>query len=173
MSRTALVAAALLALLAGGWFAQQHYQPAPTKPDALAALWQLKLPDAAGVSQPLSQWRGNVMVINFWATWCAPCREEMPDFDALQRQHHAKGVKFIGIAIDNARNVSDFTLKTPVSYPLLIGEGAAHSLARQLGNRSGALPYTLILDREGKIARTHLGRLPRATLEAKLRELGA
>lgn len=173
MPRIALIAVAVVALLAGGWFAQRHYRPAPAQPGAQAALWQLKLPDASGKLQPLSQWRGKILVINFWATWCAPCREEMPDFDALRRQYHSNGVEFVGVAIDNARNVTDFTQKTPVSYPLLIGEGVAHSLTRQLGNPSGALPYTLVLDRDGNIVQSHLGRLPRATLDARLRKLGA
>jgi thiol-disulfide isomerase/thioredoxin len=121
----------------------------------------------------LSQWRGQVVVLNFWATWCAPCREEIPDFVALRTQYRPNGVEFIGIAIDNSASVEQFLQRLPVNYPILIGEGAAHRLARQLGNPSGALPYTIVLDRSGDVVLSHLGRLSRATLESALRKIGA
>lgn len=168
-----LIPLALAALGAGVWLAQTRYAPRTPEAPALAALWQISFPDDTGRPQPLSQWRGQVMVLNFWASWCAPCREEMPDFVALRTQFRSSGVEFVGIAIDNPASVSQFLQQMPVNYPILIGEGAAHSLARQLGNPSGALPYTIVLDRDGNIALSHLGRLPRATLEAALRKLGA
>jgi len=90
----------------------------------------------------------------------------------LSTKYRANGVEFVGIAIDNAASVSQFLQQMPVSYPILIGEGAAHGLARQLGNPSGALPYTIVLDRNGDIVLSHLGRLPRDTLETALRKIG-
>ena len=163
---------AVAALAAGVWLAQTRYAPQPPAEPAVAALWHVGYPDLQGHRQALSQWRGQVVVLNFWASWCAPCREEMPDFDALRTEHRANGVEFVGIAIDNPAGVARFLQQMPVSYPILIGEGAAHGLARQLGNPSGALPYTIVVDRDGAIALSHLGRLPRATLEAALRKLG-
>jgi thiol-disulfide isomerase/thioredoxin len=112
-------------------------------------------------------------VLNFWASWCAPCREEIPDFVALRAQYAAKGVEFVGIAVDNQANVAQFMQRQTINYPILIGEGAANNLARQLGNPSGALPYTIVLDRDGNIVFKHLGRLPRAKLEAILAKMGA
>ena len=168
-----LIPLALAALAAGIWLAQARYAPQTPAEPAVAALWQLRFPDMHGQPQPLSQWRGQVVVLNFWASWCAPCREEMPDFAALRGQYQPKGIEFVGIAIDDADNVSKFLQKHPVNYPILIGEGAAHSLSRQLGNPSGALPYTIVLDRDGNIVLTHLGRLPRATLETVLAKIGA
>lgn len=167
-----IIPVALAALAAGIWFAQtRHVAPqAPTVPTG--ALWRLSFPDERGQPQALSQWRGQVVVLNFWASWCAPCREEMPDFVDLRTQFQPSGVEFVGIAIDNPANVTRFLRQQPVNYPILIGEGAAHSLARQLGNPSGALPYTIVLDRDGSIALSHLGRLPRATLESALRKIG-
>ena len=162
---------AAAALAAGVWLAQTRYAPQTPEAPALAALWRLKFPDVQGQPQSLSQWRGQIVVLNFWASWCAPCREEMPDFVALREHHHPKGVEFVGIAIDNATNVAHFLQQQPVNYPILIGEGAAHSLTRQLGNPSGALPYTIVLDRDGKIALMHLGRFPRAKLEAALTKI--
>ena len=163
---------ALAALAAGMWLA--HARDAPQGPvDPAHALWQHSFPDERGQPQPLSQWRGQVVVLNFWASWCAPCREEMPDFVALRTLYRSQGVEFIGIAIDSPANVAQFLQRQPVNYPILIGEGPAHSLARQLGNPSGGLPYTIVIDRDGSIALSHLGRLPRATLETALRKIGA
>ena len=171
MTRKALpyAVAIVIALVAGFWFAQRHYSPKPPAGAAVDALWSMQFADAQGQRQALSQWRGQVLVLNFWATWCAPCREEMPDFDALRRQYHDRGVEFVGIAIDNERNVTQFLQQMPVSYPILIGEGAALAVARQLGNTAGALPFTLVIDGGGEIALSHLGRLPYAELEAALR----
>jgi len=164
---------ALLALAAGIWLAQTRYAPhAPLAP-AVSALWQLGFPDVKGREQALSQWRGKVLVLNFWASWCAPCREEMPDFVDLRAQYQPKGAEFVGIAIDNPANVAQFLQQLPVNYPILVGGGSAHTLARQLGNPSGALPYTIVFDRDGNVVLSHLGRLPRATLESALRKIGA
>lgn len=164
---------ALAALAAGVWLAQTRYAPQTPAAPAVAELWQLGFPDLEGRQQSLSQWRGQVVVLNFWASWCAPCREEMPDFAGLRAQYRPQGIEFVGIAIDNADNVAQFLQRQPVGYPILIGGGAAHSLARRLGNPSGALPFTVVLDRDGNIALSHLGRLPRATLEAALQKIGA
>lgn len=167
-----VVPLALAALAAGMWLAHTRYAPqAPAAPGD--ALWQLSFPDVRGQPQALAQWRGQVVVLNFWASWCAPCREEMPDFVELRTQYRAGGVEFVGIAIDNQANVARFLQRQPVNYPILVGEGAAHGLVRQLGNPSGALPYTIVLDRDGTVTLSHLGRLPRATLDAALRKIGA
>ena len=168
-----IIPVALAALAAGIWLAQTRYAPQPPAAPAVAALWQVGYPDLQGHRQALSQWRGQAVVVNFWASWCAPCREEMPDFAVLRTQFRSSGIEFVGIAIDNPASVSQFLQQMPVNYPILIGGGAAHSLARQLGNRSGALPYTIVLDRDGNIVLSHLGRLPRAKLEATLRKIGA
>src|SRR5512138_2832805 len=167
--RLFLVLPALAALAAGVWLAQSRqaaHVPA-------AALWQLDFPDVAGQRQPLARWRRQMLELNFWASWCAPCREEIPDFVALHREFAPKGVEFVGIAIDSPAQVRQFLQTLPVSYPVLIGEGAALNLARQLGDAGGALPYTIVFDRDGKVVLTRLGRLPRATLETALRQHGA
>jgi thiol-disulfide isomerase/thioredoxin len=164
-----VVPLALAALGAGVWLAQIRFAPKAPAAPVVAAMWQLGFPDAQGKRQTLAQWRGQMLVLNFWASWCAPCREEMPDFVSLRAQYRPRGVEFVGVAVDNSANVAQFLQRQPVNYPILIGEGAAHNLARQLGNPSGALPYTIVLDRDGNILLSHVGRLPRATLEAALR----
>jgi thiol-disulfide isomerase/thioredoxin len=131
------------------------------------ALLGLTLPDVAGKPQPLAQWRGKVLVVNFWATWCAPCRDEMPQFMQLQRDLGANGVQFVGIAADSADKVAQFADELHLNYPALIGGYGAIELSGTLGNSLMALPFTVVVDRGGRIAHTQLGPLP----EAKLRTI--
>jgi thiol-disulfide isomerase/thioredoxin len=153
-NRVAIAAAAILALAAGIGLALFDRAPADT-----TALLALSLPDPTGRPQPLSQWHGKVLVVNFWATWCAPCREEMPDLVRAQKEYGAKGLQIIGIAADNADKVQEFAKEIGLNYPALIGGYAAIDLSKDLGNSLVALPFTLILDRQGKVAYTHLGPL--------------
>jgi thiol-disulfide isomerase/thioredoxin len=151
-NRLAFGTAAVLALVAGIGLALFDRTPV----DATALL-ALSLPDSAGQPQPLAQWQGKVLVVNFWATWCAPCREEMPDLVRAQDEYGAKGVQIVGIAVDNADKVQQFAKEIKLNYPVLIGGYAAMDLSKDLGNSLVALPFTLILDRRGKVAYTHLG----------------
>ena len=98
-----------------------------------------------------------MLVVNFWATWCAPCREEMPDLVRAQKEYGAKGLQIVGIAADDAGKVQQFAKEIDLNYPALIGGYAAIDLSKDLGNNLVALPFTLILDRQGKVAYTHLG----------------
>jgi thiol-disulfide isomerase/thioredoxin len=151
-SRVAIGAAALLALGAGIGLALFDRAPA----DA-SALLALTLPDPSGRPQPLSQWQGKVLVVNFWATWCGPCREEMPDLVRAQKEYGAKGLQIVGIAADDADKVQQFAKEIQLNYPALIGGYAAIDLSKDLGNSLVALPFTLVVDRQGKVAYTHLG----------------
>ena len=144
--------AAALALAAGIGLATLDRAPADT-----TSLMALSLPDPAGKVQAMAQWRGKVLVVNFWATWCAPCREEMPDFVRAQEEYGAKGLQVVGIAADNADKVQQFAEEIKLNYPALIGGYGAMDLSKELGNSLVALPFTLILDRQGKVAYTHLG----------------
>lgn len=132
------------------------------------ALWNLPFPNLSGTTQTLGDWRGKTLVINFWATWCAPCREEIPDFIAIRSEYASKSVEIVGIAIDNAQAVKPYAQQMGISYPLLIGEGGALEMSRALGNPSGALPYTVVIAPNGAILLRHLGRLPKAKLQAIL-----
>jgi len=122
-------------------------------------LLSLSLLDLQGHPQRLSQWQGKVLVVNFWATWCVPCREEMPEFVRAQQELGAKGLQFVGIAIDQPALVSQFVTELKLNYPALIGSYDVVDLSRPLGNRFAALPFTVILDREGHIAHTQMGPL--------------
>lgn len=166
-----LAGAGMLALVAGIYFARNddlRNAAAEINPEALLGV---SLPDIAGQEQAIGQWKGKVLIVNFWATWCVPCREEMPEFVKLQREFGAQGVQFVGIAIDEPAKVRDFAAELGLNYPALIGGYGAIELSRALGNRVGALPYTLILDRSGRVSRTQLGPVKTADLRAIIGQL--
>jgi thiol-disulfide isomerase/thioredoxin len=140
-------------------------------PSDATALLALSLPDIQGTPQSLSQWRGKVLVVNFWATWCEPCREEMPQFVQAQRELGPKGLQFIGIAVDQRDKVVQFAKELDLNYPALIGGYDAVELSRSLGNRLAALPFTVIIDREGRVAHTQLGALKPGQLRSIVRNL--
>jgi thiol-disulfide isomerase/thioredoxin len=127
-------------------------------PDATALL-ALSLPDTHGVVQPLAQWRGKVMVVNYWATWCGPCREEMPEFVRAQRDLGPRGVQFVGIAVDKADLVARFAKELDLNYPALIGGYDSVEITKALGNPLAALPFTVILDRDGRVVYNQMGPL--------------
>ena len=129
------------------------------------------LPDTTGRQQSIAQWKGKVLVVNFWATWCVPCRDEMPEFVKAQREFGDRGLHFVGIAVDDVGKVKDFAAELGLNYPALIGGYGAIELSKSLGNRIGALPYTLFIDRAGRISRAHLGPLKPAELRAIIGQL--
>jgi len=114
---------------------------------------------------------GKVVVVNFWATWCVPCREEMPAFSRLQERWASKGVQFVGLARDEPAKVARFARDVPVSYPLWVGDEAAGELSRRLGNRLGVLPHTVILGRDARLLDNRVGPHSEATLDLKLQAL--
>jgi thiol-disulfide isomerase/thioredoxin len=134
-------------------------------------LYSTRLPDLKGDSQPLEQWRGRVLVVNFWATWCAPCREEIPGFVRLQERHGGRGLQFVGIAIDQPGKVSDFAREFGINYPLLIGGTETLDLLRETGNRQAVLPYSVVIDRDGKVASRQPGGLKQDRLEELVKPL--
>jgi thiol-disulfide isomerase/thioredoxin len=125
-----------------------------------------QLPDVKGGSQAIEAWRGQVLVVNFWATWCAPCREEIPGFVRLQERYAGRGLKFVGIAFDQPDKVADFAREFAINYPLLIGTLDTMELMRAAGNRAGVLPYTVVLDRRGNLVSREPGGLKESRLEA-------
>ena len=137
----------------------------------VGALLASSFPDAAGRARRLSEWQGRPLVCNFWATWCEPCREEMPLLDAAQAKYAPNRVQVVGIAIDNAANVSHFASKNQFSFPLLVGEYAAVELMRELGNGAGALPFTVLIDASGRLRKRKLGAYSEPALRADLEQL--
>lgn len=115
--------------------------------------------------QPLKQWRGKVLVLNFWAPWCPPCREEIPDFIRLQDKYRERGLVFVGLALDDKIKVQAFADEMGMNYPVLLGEMEAVDLARSVGNRLGGLPFTVVIDRSGRIVASETGGLTLEHLE--------
>jgi len=136
-----------------------------------AQLLSIELRDRAGRVRRIAEWRGKVVVCNFWATWCAPCREEIPMLVSLRDKYVSNGLEIAGIAIDTADKIAEFTKTVKISYPVLIAPAAGLDLMRTLGNTAGGLPFTVVLDRQGTLAHRKLGLLHREALEPVLAEL--
>ncbi len=124
--------------------------------------------DLSARPRRLSEWQGRSLLCNFWATWCGPCREELPLLDAAQTQHASNGLQVVGIGIDSAANIREYVKVVQVSFPLLVGEFQAISLMRRLGNRSGGLPFTAVLDRAGRLRHRKLGAYSAAELDTEI-----
>lgn len=171
-TRYALLLVVVSSLAAGtGYFLAKPLQPAlppleaVPSADAPARLLALTLPDLDNRPQALAQWKGKVLVVNFWATWCPPCKEEMPEFSRISDKFSSKGVQFAGISVDTADKVLAFQKETPVAYPLLISNLDALALSGDLGNRAKALPFTVVLRRDGSVERVKLGKFATPDLE--------
>jgi len=167
-----LVAVVALAAGAAG-FAYNGWRTGPTAAatDAGAALQRTKLPDLDGRVQSLDAWHGKVVVINFWATWCGPCREEIPLLVKLQEKYGPRGFQLVGVAIDQPEKVRPYAAEMGMNFPILIGGAEAIELTRTLGNRAGVLPFTVVLDRQGRIVDRTIGIVKEARLEPQLLSL--
>ena len=128
------------------------------------------LPDLDGKPRHINEWNGNVILINFWATWCPPCRREMPGFIEVREQYAAQGFEIIGIAIDNVEPVREFAASLGLNYPILLGQSDANIVAGHYGNAMGVLPFSVIIDRQGKIQFSRAGELDKSILEKELKK---
>ena len=153
-----------------GRLASDHLKPLvknePQISDGAQMILNASLQDLQGQSQSIAQWRGKVLIVNFWATWCEPCRREIPDFIELQDQFRDQGLLFIGIALDQKNQVITYSKEMGINYPVLLGGIEAMTLAEAAGNRQSVVPFTVIMNRDGKITSTHLGRVSRDKLES-------
>jgi thiol-disulfide isomerase/thioredoxin len=164
-------AVGLLFAAAGAYFGMRHVEPAPAESAAVSKLFSQSLPDTKGQPQPLSQWKDKALVLNFWATWCAPCVDEMPELSALQTEVAPANVQILGIGIDSAANIAQFASKYKITYPLYTGGLDATELSRQFGNKAGGLPFTVLVGRDGRVKKTYLGRLKIEELRKDLASL--
>lgn len=123
------------------------------------------LVDLGGKPRLLTEWQGRVLVCNFWATWCTPCREEIPLLIAARDRFGSAGVEIVGIAIDSAAKVIEFSRSLNISYPILLADGTGLDMMRRLGNSAGGLPYTVFFNRKGQLAHRKLGALKQEDLD--------
>ncbi len=170
------VALAVGAGLGGYMLAEDDTPPPPvtltsTKGKTLQTLLTTPMPDLTGKPQQLTAYKGQVVVINFWATWCPPCRKEMPDLVALQQKFKGQGVQVVGLSIDTAENVKAFQQQYQIPFPLLIAEPEVAQWSTELGNAAAGLPFTLVLDKNGEIRHAQLGQISAPALETLLTDL--
>lgn len=167
LKKSLIYGLAALLIVASG-FAFRHFVLAPADGRngfSTRAFFAAAFSDADGRVQPMSQWLGKTIVVNFWATWCPPCLEEMPELSRMHSQYRQQGLVVLGISSDELGKIREFAAETPVSYPLLSAELEAMPLSESLGNNKGILPYTVIIAPDGSIAKTHFGLVNQALLE--------
>lgn len=162
------IAVAVVAGAAGALAGHFVFSPKPTSDQAVETFFQTRLPDAAGADLDLGKLRGKTVVINFWAPWCGPCVEEMPELTALHEEYKSRQVEFVGIGIDSAANIQQFTTKVPVAYPLAVAGFAGTELSRNFGNSAGGLPYTVVINPDGSVKYRKMGRVTAEELRAVL-----
>jgi peroxiredoxin len=163
---TAYVVVALLFAASGAYVGLKKQNAAPVTTTApagvtgpVAALYQQTLPDAKGAATALAQYKGKALLVNFWAPWCGPCVQEMPELSALAIGEEGKKLQVIGIGIDSPTNIAEFSDKYKITYPVLVAGMSGTELSRQFGNSGGGLPYTVLIGADGQVKKTYLGRL--------------
>jgi thiol-disulfide isomerase/thioredoxin len=162
-----LGAAGLLAATAGAgfaWWRSRHRPDAALAIDPPAGFWDLQWDSPQGAPVTLQAFRGKPLLINFWATWCPPCIEEMPAINDFFKKNSGNGWQVLGLAIDKPAAVLAFMKKTPVDYPIGMAGATSSALWTLLGNPYGALPFSLLLGSDGKILQRRLGKLSPADL---------
>jgi thiol-disulfide isomerase/thioredoxin len=152
--------------------------PVPASAAALSAaapedaFWQANFTQPNGQVLAMSSWRGQPIVLNFWATWCPPCLKEMPEIDRFAKQFMARGGRVLGLAVDNPSAVTAYLARTPVSYTIGLAGFDGTELSRQLGNANGGLPFTVAIHRNGRLAHRRLGETSFDELSAWAATLG-
>ncbi|CAN5225296.1 hypothetical protein BH10PSE17_BH10PSE17_28590 [soil metagenome] len=170
--RAGLTVTAVAALGAGVWASLQFGKRQPRVDDA-SPLFALTLPGVDGTQTALAQWRGRRLVVNFWATWCAPCVEEMPDLQVLATELRQSDVTVLGLAIDDPAKVRAFAARLAIDYPLLVIGAPGLDLLRSFGHAEASLPFTAVIDREGRIRQRIRGRVEPAALRRELASANA
>jgi thiol-disulfide isomerase/thioredoxin len=165
-----IIALALVGAAAGGALYQWQRQGARAQAAGAADLYAATIADADGKPQPLSRWRGRVLVVNFWATWCAPCVAEMPALDRLQQEYAGRNVAIVGFGTEDAAQVRAFRERLGLHMVLLAGGFDALAIARNLGDQEGVLPYTAVFSTQGELLHTQLGDIAPEKLRAWLDE---
>ena len=178
MEKLAIIVVAVLALAAGIFVSvnQQPLQPpqvtVPASSDLLGSMRpDFRLGNSDGEFVDVEEFAGKTMLINFWATWCVPCREEMPMLMELQTEYGSDGLQVVGIALDDVQSVRDFTHKLGISYTVLVGQADVMDTSRAYGNLSGMLPYSVLVDRQGIIRWQFHGEIQRKDITRRLADI--
>ena len=164
-------AAAGIAAAAAGlaWWRRQQHAVVDTDPPI--DFWSLQLARPEGGELVLAQFRQRPLLINFWATWCAPCVRELPEIDRFAREHAPRGIAAIALAIDGAVPVREFLRRTPLTLPIGLAGTDGSDLLRKFGNHQGGLPFTVLLGADGQVEKRKLGEISHAELIAWTKSL--
>lgn len=169
------ITAILLIFMLGGLYVSTYLRmehrdapaPAAVQTDltpTVETLPEFSLPDLRDEVRSISEWSGRPLIINFWATWCAPCRREMPLLQALHVERETDPLEVIGIAVDRMNAVDRFISESGVTYPILVGQQDAMDIAEQFGAEFVALPFTVFTAEDGHVLWLHMGELHRDQL---------
>ncbi|MES2974041.1 MAG: TlpA disulfide reductase family protein [Pseudomonadota bacterium] len=153
------------AALAGAGFAWWKFQPHAADSGAASALWALSFDTPSGSTLAMQSLRGRPLLVNFWATWCPPCVEELPLLDRFYKENSSKSWQVVGLAIDQPSAVRNFLQKMPVSFPVGMAGLGGTELGRSLGNSAGGLPFTIVLGADGSLLHRKMGKVSPADLE--------
>ncbi len=176
MQRSFLIfATAFVALMAGALFYAARIPvevtaPAPAEEDTVAdenapIYPDFRMVDLDGVERDFSEWQGTHRIVNFWATWCAPCRREIPLLKAFQDEHGDEGFQIIGIAVDFPEPVAEYAEEAQFNYPVLVGQEDAMQLAETSGIEFIGMPFTMIVSSDGEFLSAHIGEILDSHLE--------
>lgn len=168
---------ALAAALAGFYLSQLYFtEPLPASrlsPGGVVVGSQrpdFRLGSSAGDIVTANDFSGQVLLLNFWATWCEPCRREMPLLMQLQERYGARGLQVVGVALDDVKKARDFAHEYGISYPILVGAGDVMETSLAFGNVHGVLPYSVLVDRSGVIRWQYIGEFPSTDIATLLEE---
>lgn len=164
--RRAVLGVAAAAALAGAGVAWWRLQPAEVESGAEAALWALAFETPTGEPLAMQRFKGAPLIVNFWATWCPPCVEELPLLDSFFRQNTSNRWQVLGLAIDQPSAVRKFLTATPVTFPVGMAGLGGTDLSKSMGNLTGGLPFTIVLGADGRVAHRKMGKVSEADLAA-------
>ena len=169
-----LLAIGLVSMLAGALLFNLLQSDPPQLPSAsetAVELHSIPLTDLEGEQTRFADWEANILIVNFWAPWCAPCRREVPTLIEFHRDYAQRGVRVLGIAYDNEPQVSRFAADYQINYPLFLAGNRAAMYNAAFGNLSGSLPFTALLDQNHRILFQHNGELTARQLREQLEAL--
>jgi len=155
--RWLFVGVAGAAALAGAGLSWWQARPVSNADSAYPSFWDMSFPTPSGQPMAMRLLAGKPLLLNFWATWCPPCVEEMPLLDRFYSENHPNGWQVLGMAVDNAEAVQRFLARTPVRFPVTLAGLPGIELSRSFGNQAGGLPYSVVFDRAGQVAHRKMG----------------